>query len=123
MRLSVHRGHPSHSHGVNQRPMRVFDLRQYIRWSLTGEPLEIVDQMHLIVIAECVGDLGPRARSRACPAVECRFEPCNPRVQLRPDADLLGKPAFKLTQAESASTREIADPDLTMPAQDVIRGH
>ena len=102
--------------------MRLLDLRQQVGRRFSRKSFEVVDQMHLVVVAERVSDLRPTFLLRPCPAVERRLESCDARVELGPHANLPGEPAFKLTEADSNSLRKIADPHLTMSKQDLIRG-
>ena len=119
-RIPAGRGQSARSHRVDGRSVRLFNLRQKIAGSLSGEPFEVMDQMHLIVIAERVSNLGPGPFLRPGTTVECRLEPRDSRVQLRSDTDSLREPAFELAQAVPGSVGEIADANVTMSLQDLI---
>ena len=79
-RISRGRRHEPVSHGRNNRAMRLLDFRQQPARRLSGEAFEVVDEMHLVVIAERVSDLGPRSAVRTCPAVQRRLESGDSRV-------------------------------------------
>src|ERR1035441_3233084 len=98
-----------------------FKLSQRLRRSSASKLREVVNHVHLVVIAEVVGHVGPRACDEARLGFESRFKPGDPREQLRAHTDLLDKPPLKLADAQSRAVSESRKPDTAALSNDAMR--
>src|SRR5260370_4204330 len=80
-----------------------FGLHKHVELTADGcrtvsrQPIEIVHHVHLIVISQSMGDLGPPRFGRCRLASERRLEPDDSGVQLGWDSDLVAKAPLELT--------------------------
>src|SRR5258708_12926169 len=80
-----------------------FRLHKHVELTADGcrtvsrQPIEIVHHVHLIVISQSMGDVGPPRFGRCRLASERRLEPDNSGVQLGWDSDLVAKAPLELT--------------------------
>jgi len=71
------------------------------------KPIEIVHHVHLIVISQSMGDVGPARFGRRCLTSEGRLEPDDPGVQFGRDPDLAAKAPLELADPEPCVVREV----------------
>ena len=64
-----------------------------------------VHHVHLIVISQSMGDVGPARFGRRCLASEGRLEPNDPSVQFGRDPDLVAKAPLKLARTSRETCR------------------
>ena len=65
--------------------------------------------MHLVIVSERMGDVGPVALRRTCLGYERRVEPDDPGVEFRRNSDLPAELTLKLADPEAGLRRRLTD--------------
>jgi hypothetical protein len=73
-----------------------------------------MDQVHLIVTAELVGDIGPRLCSRPRFVIESRLKSNHSCIQFGPQPESCTKLTFELTLTDSCTRSKVRDTDSTL---------
>jgi hypothetical protein len=84
--------------------------------------LEVVDHVHLIIVAQVVGDLGPGTLRRCQLRSERLIQSNNPRIELRRNPDLFQKLPFELTDGPSRARYKIVDAGRSSADTDLAYG-
>ncbi len=103
-----------------------FRLHKHVELTADGcrtvsrQPIEIVHHVHLIVISQSMGDVGPPRFGRRRLTSEGRLEPDDPGVEFGRDADLVAKVPLKLADPQPCVVSEVGHLN-TSAAQEYFR--